>query len=436
MARARTETDASAERVAQSWSPCGRAARVLLALGLLACSTLALRETVANAIAKRNTPQALRRAAWWEPSDPEIRVKLAHALAAQGAGGNPQQVAAAFREAVQAAPDRAENWAALGDALDVAGDARGAKQAYRRALALYPRSPAINWQYANFLIRRGDAPEAATPLRRAIKGDSSLRMGAFDLAWRAGIPAREILQIVPATQSDRGAYLDYLTRSGRLDAAAEVWRRLLASPAEFDVDAAFRYFDALLAAHRVKELMSMWAGLARHDPERIHWRPHAAERITNGGFEAPLLEGGFGWRTVRIEGAEMSLDAAVYHEGAPSLRIEFDGKHNLDFGHVAQYAAVEPDASYEFTAYTRTNGITTDSGPWIAVYDPLDHAALWQETPEITGTTNWHEQKLEFRTGPRTHVVIVQVVRTPSRKFDNLIAGTLWLDDVSLKKLP
>lgn len=405
-------------------------------MALLACAALALRQMMANVTAKRNTPEALRRAARWEPSDPEIRVKLARALVAQAARENPQEVAAAFRAAVQVAPDRAENWAALGDALDVAGDARDAKQAYRQAIALYPRSPAINWQYANLLIRRGDVTEAAEPLRRAIQGDSSLRMGAFDLAWRASIPPTEILQIVPAMQSDRGAYLDYLTRSGRLDAAEEVWKRLLASPAEFDMDAAFRYFDALLAAHRIDELMSMWAGLARHHPERIVWRPDAAERVTNGGFDAPLLEGGFGWRTVRIEGAKMSLDQAVYHEAAPSLRVAFDGKHNLNFGHVAQYAAVEPDASYQFTAYTRTNGITTDSGPRIAVYDPLDHVALWQETPELTGTTNWQEQHLEFRTRPRTRVVIVQVVRTPSRKFDNLIAGTLWLDDVSLKKLP
>jgi hypothetical protein len=30
----------------------------------------------------------------------------------------------------------------------------------------------------------------------------------------------------------------------------------------------------------------------------------------------------------------------------------------------------------------------------------------------------------------------VQIVRLPSRKLDNLIAGTLWLDDFSLTENP
>jgi len=124
------------------------------------------------------------------------------------------------------------------------------------------------------------------------------------------------------------------------------------------------------------------------------------------------------------------------HGGSRSLCVRFDGKHNLAFGHVAQYAAVEPDTAYRLTAWVRTEGITTDSGPRIGVYDPLDRAALSAETGNLTGTAAWQEQTLEFRTPPETRIVIVQVVRPPSRKLDNQIAGTLWLDDVSLSPIP
>jgi Tetratricopeptide repeat len=411
-------------------------ARACVALALAACLAQAVRQTAATAIAKRNTPEALRRAERWDPSGPEIPARLARALAAQGAGGDPEEIAGGFHAATRLGPHRAENWAALGDALEVAGNAPGAKQAYQRALALYPRSPAFNWQFANFLIRQGDTAEAAAALQRAIEGDPGLRMGAFDLAWRAGMPAPQILKIVPARRDDRAAYLDYLTENGRLDAAADVWRELVESPAAFDEDAAFRYFDALLAAHRVDELTSMWAQLARHDPQRIHWRPDAKERITNGGFDAPLTGGGFGWRVPAVVGADASLDSVVYHDAAPSLCVHFDGTHNLNFGQVAQYAAVEPHTKYDFTAYARTEGITTDSGPLLAVYDPLDHAALWVETPMLIGTTSWQELELTFRTGPETRIVVVQALRRPSEKFDDLIGGTMWLDDVSLRAIP
>jgi hypothetical protein len=410
--------------------------RGLLALALVACLAIVLRQTVASAMAERKTPQALRRAEQWDASNPETPVKLAHSMTTQTGGGDPKQIAAAFQQAVRLAPDRAENWAGLGDALDVAGDETGARTAYERAIELYPKSPAINWQFANFLVRQGDISNVAGPLRRSIEGDPSLRMGAFDLAWRAGMPAGAVLRIVPPTQQDRAAYLDYLTGSKRLDPAAEVWKLLLAAPAPFSLDSAFRYFDALLAAHRVDELEVMWAGLARHDPDKIHWQPQAAQRITNGGFDAPLLGGGFGWRMVSVAGADISLDPSIFHDAAPSLCIEFEGRHNLDFGNVVEYAAVEPDTKYDFTTFTRTDGITTDSGPRIAVYDPLDNAALWSQTPELTGTNSWQEEELQFRTGPRTRIVAVQVVRAPSQKFDNLIKGTMWLDDVSLKAIP
>jgi len=413
-----------------------RTARSLVALALLCCIALALRETTASAIAKWNTPEALRLAERLDPSNPEIPVKLAQALAAQSGGGDPSRIAAAFLQAVRLAPERAGNWASLGDALDVAGQETEARQAYERALDLYPRSPAINWQFANFLVREGDIHDAEEPFQRAIEGDASMRMPAFDLAWRAGMPSAAILRIVPPTQDDRAAYLDYLTASQRLDAAAQVWNDLLASPKPFSMDSAFRYFDALLASHRIDELEAMWASMAGRDPKPFQWQPQGADRIINGGFDAPLLGGGFGWRTVPVDGANVTLDSSVFHDATPSLSIHFDAQHNLDFGNVVQYAAVKPNTKYEFAAYTRTDGITTDSGPRIAVYDPLDRAALWAETPNLLGTNSWNEQEVHFRTGPRTRIVVVQVVRIPSTKFDNLIGGTLWIDDVTLKASP
>jgi hypothetical protein len=410
----------------------GVGARVLLGLLLGACLALAARETVANLFASRKSLEGFARAGRWDASNPEFPARTARKLGEQGGDADPREMARGFEIATRLGPRRAENWAGLGEALDLAGDNSGAARAYQRAIELFPRSPDINWQFANFLLRSGDAAGAIAPLRRVMEGDPSLRQGAFDLAWRAGIPREQILQILPARQDILSAYLDYLDSTGRVDAAADAWKRLLASPEPVNFDAACRYFDALLYAHRVDELAPVWAALARHDPERIRWQPDAANRITNGGFEEPPLGGGFDWRIVPIEGADASFDTEIVHGGSRSLLLHFDGKHNLDFGHVVQYVTAEPDTRYRFIAYARSEGITTDSGPRIAVYDAYDRAALAVETEGVTGTTSWQEQRLEFRTGPKTKLLVVQLVRTPSRKLDNQIAGTLWLDDFSL----
>ncbi len=417
----------------------GAGARVVLGLLFAACLALAARETVASLFAGRKSVAGFARAGRIDASNPDFPARTARAFSELGGepGGDadPREIARAFEIATRLGPRRAENWAGLGEALDLAGDHDGAARAYRRAIELFPRSPDINWEFANFLLRSGDSAGAIAPLQAAMEGDPALRQGAFDLAWRAGIPRERILEMLPARQEILSAYLDYLDSTGRVDAAADAWKRLLESPEPVNFDAACRHFDALLYAHRVDELAPMWAALARHDPERIHWQPDAANLVTNGGFEEQPSGGGFDWRIVPVEGADASFDTEIAHGGSRSLLVQFDGKHNLDFGNVAQYVAAEPDTRYRFIAYARSEGITTDSGPRIAVYDAYDRAALAVETESVTGTTSWQEQRLEFRTGPKTKLLVVQVVRAPSRKFDNQIAGTLWLDDFSLTAL-
>jgi hypothetical protein len=410
--------------------------RVALGLVLAACLVLAAREAVASLLADRSSPDALARAARWDSSNPDFPAQLARKLSDQGRDADPREIARAFEDATRLGPNRAENWEGLGEALDLMGDGPGARRAYQQALDLFPRSPDINWEFANFLLRSGDNADAIAPLRMAIEGDPSLRVGAFDLAWRAGFPRDQILADLPQREDILSAYLDYLDASGRVDAAGGAWKRLLASPEPINLDAACRYFDALLYAHRVDALVPVWASFTGRDPDRFGRQADSKNRITNGGFEDLMVNGGFSWRLTPIEGAAASLDTEIVHDGSRSLLVHFDGKHNLEFGHVIQYVPVEPDANYRFVAYVRSEGITTDSGPHIAVYDAYDRAALATETESLIGTTSWQEQKLEFRTGPRTRLLVVQVTRPASRKLDNQIAGSLWLDDFSLSAVP
>jgi hypothetical protein len=39
---------------------------------------------------------------------------------------------------------------------------------------------------------------------------------------------------------------------------------------------------------------------------------------------------------------------------------------------------------------------------------------------------------LDFTAGPKTELIVVRLTRLPSKKFDNLISGKVWLDDVQL----
>jgi hypothetical protein len=100
---------------------------------------------------------------------------------------------------------------------------------------------------------------------------------------------------------------------------------------------------------------------------------------------------------------------------------------------VLLYVPVNPQTVYEFTGYLRVQGITTDSGPRFQICDAYDAGKLSLTTENLVGSSGWSPQRLEFRTGTDTHLLVVRVDRPASRKFDNQIAGTVWVDGVSLK---
>jgi hypothetical protein len=158
--------------------------------------------------------------------------------------------------------------------------------------------------------------------------------------------------------------------------------------------------------------------------------------IINGDFEGELLNLGFDWRIAPVEGVYAGLDTATYHSPSHALLAQFPGKQNLDYRQVYQFVKVSPGHPYRLQAFMRAEGITTDSGPRLEVYDAYDPAALDKLSERLTGSTiGWTAVLLDFATGKKTELIVVRLRRLPSRKLDNLIAGKVWLDDVRLTPL-
>jgi hypothetical protein len=141
-------------------------------------------------------------------------------------------------------------------------------------------------------------------------------------------------------------------------------------------------------------------------------------------------------RIFPIGGVYAGLDTSNYHSPGHSLMVQFSGKENLDYRQAYQYVKVEPGKNYRLQAFMKTEGITTDSGPRLEVRDAYDPSVLDKSTDSMTGTTEgWTPLLLDFKTGPKTQLVVVSLTRLPSQKLDNLIAGKVWLDDVRLTPL-
>lgn len=181
----------------------------------------------------------------------------------------------------------------------------------------------------------------------------------------------------------------------------------------------------------------------RFDDAAAAWKQHLGARASaylqpdclfNGDFENEPTGGVFDWRLSPTDGVTLELDQSVVHSGRQSLRVELEGKENLSYGRVAQRAVVR-EGYYRLRVYIRTEGLTTDRGMALRIFDVESPGRLDARTEEVTGSTDWRLLEKTFVVGRETRLVEVQLSREPSLKFDNKIQGRLWLDSVKLERV-
>lgn len=408
--------------------------KIGVSLLLLVSIALVATRSMARWHHRQGSLEGLQKAVRWDPQNDQYYADLARNLQLSTEPAVRDEVIRLFEEATRRGPHRAETWAELAKAYEWAGRSQDARNAYSQALRLFPNSPDVSWQSGNFYLRNGETVAALRAFRTGLLADPEMRRQAFDLAWRAGAdPAVILAEMIPARADVMLQYLLYLVETRHTDAAGQVWARLLEMDAAMEPRAAFPYLDRLIEERRVNELASAWAVLAKRNPGRMAESASESSLITNGDFENEMLNGGLDWRAVAVNGVEVRTDTTVFFDGTHSVRVFFDGKHNVDYGHFFQYVIVEPRTKYRFTGYLRAAGITTNSGPRFEIYDPDDWSRLFVSTDGATGTVAWSQQHLEFQTGPQTRLVVIRLARPPSQKFDNLIAGTVWIDHLSLR---
>jgi tetratricopeptide repeat protein len=406
--------------------------RTFLVCGLLYCMYLVSRQAVGAWYFRKHSPQDIQTAIKWDPGNPEYYDVLA-TLTHLYSTANPADVVRLSEKAAQLSPYNADYWADLGAAYEWAGRNDDALHAFTRARALFPNSSEINWKAANFYVRTRRTSEALAALQKVLLEDSSKERQVFVLAVNATNDNQQILnEMLPRRAPVILDYLNFQIETGRMEAADQTWAALLESKLPFELARSFPYLDVLIQRRDVDRLTAAWAALCARFPQEVCARESIPNLITNGDFAFAPLNGGLDWRVIPVQGAAVSEDPSVGVAGSKSLRIEFNGTQNLDYDHFLQYVPVSPNTVYTFSAYMRAQGITTDSGPRFEVLDAFDPSKLFLSTENVTGTSDWSAHQSELKTGAKTRLLIVKIARAASRKFDNQLAGTIWIARVTL----
>lgn len=357
---------------------------------------------------------AARRVIFTQPFDPEYAKRL-------------------LRHAQKYDPLNAQLWLADAELALRLGDKETAIANADMALSLWPTRGAMMWRVASVYIQAGLNDKALTLLRDY----SRVYPQEFDkvvfVANRLLADKTELIDrlqpdsINPADSEIAREYRDNLFRvalnqknAALVDA---VWRA-------FDVEskrrASFfdRYFAFLVQNDSIAEANRMWTEVYPHDE---------MQRIVNGGFEAPIANSHKGWSTIQFPGYRFGTDNKVFYSGSKSAKIEFLGERNLVFRHFYQYVPVQPSSRVIVTGVWRGEEVTTRPGVSFEVATQFTQERRRAFVGPLRKTWHWSRFRLELETTSDTYFVVVRLVRPRSDHLDNKIAGSVWIDDISVE---
>jgi hypothetical protein len=415
-------------------NPAARLAVLLLSIALAAIpSFFSIRNARAAHEDGLGTRTGFEAAARLEPSNPENWYLPARYWQYTLDEPDPSRAIANFRRALSLNPRFTDAWLDLGTIYESEDDFSAAHDAYTQARRGYPASAAVAWRYGNLLLRQGHVTQTFAEIRRAVYADPKRSAEAFSRCWRVDPDVQAVL--ASTIPPDRGAYLDVireLAAADQLGATLTVWQRLVSIHAHMSPADVVYFTDFLLHkgrfadAHRVWRDALLLSDVVTGDPPgSVLW---------DGGFESNVRGGGFAWAfSPATIGVQASLDGRQRHSGKQSLRLFLDGKHSTNYDGVCTNAEVRPQTTYRFSAWVRTQSLTSDEGVRFRLSWFSDtHASASTDSQDFRGTQPWTRIEMPWSSGKEVHQLRVCVLRNASRGFDPRIQGTARIDDVSL----
>lgn len=320
----------------------------------------------------------------------------------------------------------------LGGAYETADQPEKARQAYLAALKDYPLSAEAHWRYGSFLLRQGDTKDSFAEIHTAVLGDRALTPLAVSRVWLETHEVQPILTtILPSNVDTYQQALEWFcTAAKEPEPALEVWKRMVGLHQTLPIESAFPLVELLLHSSRGDDARQVWREALAASGNGNEAQT-GASLVFNGGFEFDPVNGGLDWHMDPIPGVTFDFDASAPRAGRRALRLKFSGTQNINFQNIWQDIPVESGRRYHFEGYLRTSAITTDSGVRFSITFP-GTAQAPISLGSLTDDHPWTLQTADFTPEAGVHIARITVYRPPTQRFDNKLAGTAWVDDVSV----
>jgi len=333
----------------------------------------------------------------------------------------------AYQSALQLNPHAAQYWLSLAAVYSFLDQSELQKQALQRAIQADPRTPDVAWDAANFFLVRGENDAALREFRVVMESDPYLPPAALAQCWRVRPDADALLRdIVPPSAAVHEAFLELLLSRKETIAAAKVWAHLIELRQPMEPRRTFEYIHYLIEQQQVEQARRVWqqaaplSGLSAYIPS-------SDNLVVNPDFSLEVLNGGFDWLYQKQPDVTLALDPTDYHGGHRSLAIQFDGQAVSDAG-IRQLIPVQPNTTYDFSAYFKATDMQGSGGPRFAIQDFYTEKEYFT-SDDLKDADFWKPVSAQFTTGPETTLLLLHIERFPQ---GSPIRGQLGVDDIRL----
>jgi Flp pilus assembly protein TadD len=363
----------------------------------------------------RTDPAIYERAIKYDPENASYHFTLAEIYNNSTEHLDLKRAGEEYEAAVRLNPRRWLYWIGLSTYYEQTGNEERCRYAMKMALERDPNYAQTRWAAANLYIRLNDLKAADFELRRTADLDVSYVTQVLDLVWRFyEDPERIMSTHVPNTKDANLAAMNYFVSQKSERGAELAWEKLKTFDTKPpDRFAYIEYLIELGKPHQASEIFSFPA------------RPGMTD-FFNGSFEADPLRGGFDWRFASWEHADARRDTTTAKDGFASFLVTFSGKENLDYYHLWHYLPVQKGGSYNLQFWMKTEAISTNEGVFVEVDG--------QRSEPQVGNTYWKQFTIPFTASE--DMVRAHLRRVPTKKFDNLLSGKVWLDAFTLTAVP
>ncbi len=372
------------------------------ALALIAVLALAsywtIRLGVADQLSRSKSLSSLQRAVRLAPANAQYYAALAEYQEAEGVDPDP-----ALAAALQLNPRDSSLWIRRGLHAEFQGHPDAAEkyllEATRVDRQFDPRAA-----LANFYFRRNSPEPFWHWMREALAIGYGDLTALFRLCWRMSGDAELIrARAIPPIPAALCAYLDFLLKENRLDAAAPIAaEQALTCPVLLD------FVDRALAANSVLQAaVTVW--------NKLSARKVVVGSLTNGDFQTAPTSHGFDWSM------PATPDISAVRISPRGLRIDLSGKQPEHCELLSQFVALPANSSCSLHFSFRTSDFPAQSG--------LQWRVLDAESPQLS-SVDWKEAGMKFST--QAAVVARLALEYKRNQGTSRLEGSITLRDMRL----